>query len=153
MKVEPDTLFLPFSIDKYHDMVNAVVPIRANGRVKKIVGLVVEASGPASQIGCVCDITTEGGLGTVSAEVLGFKEDSVLLMPLEDIRSLGPGCKVVARKEKAHVGVGNALLGRVIDGLGNPIDGKGPVKIDDEYPIYANPAHNQYLYLLKWDRM
>ena len=141
MKVEPDTMFLPFSIDKYHDIVNAVVPIQANGRVQKIVGLVIEASGPASQIGCVCDITTEEGLGTVSAEVLGFKEDSVLLMPLEDIRSLGPGCKVVARNEKAHVGVGNALLGRVIDGLGNPIDGKGPVKIDDEYPIYANPVN------------
>jgi flagellar biosynthesis/type III secretory pathway ATPase len=54
---------------------------------------------------------------------LGFKEDSVLLMPLEDIRSIGPGCKVTARKEKAQVGVGKALLGRVIDGLGNPIDG------------------------------
>ena len=65
----------------------------------------------------------------VSAEVLGFKEDSVLLMPLEDIRSLGPGCKVVARKETAHVGVGKALLGRVIDGLGHPIDGKGPIAV------------------------
>jgi flagellum-specific ATP synthase len=132
---------LPFSIDKYHDVLNTIVPIRANGRVKKVVGLVIEASGPASQIGCVCDITTESGNKTVSAEVLGFQEDSVLLMPLEDIRSLGPGCKVVARKEKAHVGVGPALLGRVIDGLGNPIDGKGPVMVDEEYPIYANPVN------------
>jgi flagellum-specific ATP synthase len=136
-----DPMFLPFNTTKYHDLVNAAVPIKANGRVRKIVGLVIEASGPASQIGCVCDITTEGGVGTVSAEVLGFKEDSVLLMPLEDIRSLGPGCKVTARKEKAHVGVGKALLGRVIDGLGNPIDGKGPIAVDDEYPIYANPVN------------
>ena len=103
--------------------------------------MVIEASGPASQIGCVCDIATEGGVGSVSAEVLGFKEESVLLMPLEDIRSLGPGCKVIARKEKAHIGVGQALLGRVIDGLGSPIDGKGPIKIEDEYPIYANPMN------------
>lgn len=102
--------------------------------------MVIEASGPASQIGCVCDIATEGG-GVVNAEVLGFKEESVLLMPLEDIRSLGPGCKVIARKEKAHIGVGQALLGRVIDGLGNPIDGKGPIQISDEYPIYANPVN------------
>jgi len=141
LKADPDMMFQPFSTDKYHDIVNAVVPIRANGRVKKVVGLVIEASGPASQIGCVCDITIEGGNGTVSAEVLGFKEDSVLLMPLEDIRSLGPGCKVVARKETAHVGVGKALLGRVIDGLGNPIDGKGPIAVEDEYPIYANPMN------------
>jgi len=134
-------MFQSFSIGKYNDMVESVVPIRANGRVQKIVGLVIEASGPASQIGCVCDIATDGGTGTVSAEVLGFREDSVLLMPLEDIRTIGPGCKVQARKEKAHVGVGQALLGRVIDGLGNPIDGKGPIKTDDEYPIYANPVN------------
>ena len=134
-------MFQPFSTARYHDSLNAVAPIRANGRVKKVVGLVIEASGPASQIGCVCDIATEGGTGSVSAEVLGFKEDSVLLMPLEDIRSLGPGCKVVARKDTAHVGVGKALLGRVIDGLGHPIDGKGPIAVDDQYPIYANPMN------------
>lgn len=134
-------MFLPLSTEKYHEIVKTAVPIRANGRVKKVVGLVIEASGPASQIGCVCDIVTENGGGTVSAEVLGFKEDSVLLMPLEDIRRLGPGCKVIARKEKAYIGVGQALLGRVIDGLGNPIDGMGPFQIDDEYPIYANPVN------------
>ncbi len=134
-------MFQPFCVDKYHDMLSSVVPLRANGRVQKIVGLVIEASGPAAQIGCVCDITTEGGAGKVSAEVLGFREDSVLLMPLEDIRTLGPGCKVEARKEKAHVGVGRALLGRVIDGLGNPIDGKGPIETDHEYPIYAHPVN------------
>lgn len=131
----------PFSLATYHDIVAAAAPIRAHGRVKKVVGLVIEASGPASRIGCVCDIATAGGNATVSAEVLGFKEDSVLLMPLADIRSLGPGCKVVARKENAQVGVGRALLGRVVDGLGNPIDGKGPIQIDDEYPIYASPVN------------
>jgi flagellum-specific ATP synthase len=134
-------VFQPFSAKKYHDIVNTVAPIRSNGRVKKVVGMVIEASGPATQIGCVCDIATEGGGGSISAEVLGFKEDSVLLMPLEDIRRLGPGCKVIARKEKAHIGVGQSMLGRVIDGLGNPIDGKGPIQIDDEYPIYANPVN------------
>jgi flagellum-specific ATP synthase len=134
-------MFEPFSVDKYHDIVSAATPIRANGRVKKVVGLVIEASGPASQIGCVCDISTEGGSGSVCAEVLGFRENSVLLMPLEDVRRLGPGCKVEARKETALVGVGPALLGRVIDGLGDPIDGKGPIVCDDAYPIYANPIN------------
>jgi flagellum-specific ATP synthase len=131
----------PFSIAKYHALVEAAAPIQANGRVKKVVGLVVEASGPASKIGSVCDITAESGAAKVSAEILGFKEDSVLLMPLEDIHSLGPGCKVTARREKDHVGVGGALLGRIIDGLGDPIDGKGPLQCDDAYPIYANPVN------------
>ncbi len=130
-----------FFLDKYIDAVDASVPIRASGRIQKVVGMVIEATGPASQIGAVCDILTEGGNRGVSAEVLGFKEDAVLLMPLEDIRSLGPGCKVVARKEKAQVGVGPGLLGRVIDGLGNPIDGKGPIVDEDAYPIYANPVN------------
>lgn len=134
-------MFSPFSAQKYHEIVQSADPIRANGRVKKVVGLVIEASGPASQIGCVCDIAAEGRSRSVSAEVLGFKEDSVLLMPLEDIHHLGPGCKVVARKEKAYVGVGKAMLGRVIDGLGNPIDGKGPIAVEEEYPIYANPIN------------
>ncbi|WP_155309623.1 flagellar protein export ATPase FliI [Desulfosarcina ovata] len=134
-------MFNALSLDKYHGIVDSAALIRAGGRIKKIVGMVIETSGPAVQIGCVCDIHTDGGSTCVSAEVMGFREDSVLMMPLEDIRSLGPGCKVVARKEKAQVGVGNAMLGRVIDGLGNPIDGKGPIQIDDAYPVYANPVN------------
>ena len=141
MQTNFDAMNPTFSVEKYHEALRAAAPIRANGRVKKVVGMVIEASGPASQIGCVCDIAGEGSFGTVSAEVLGFKEDSVLLMPLEDIRSLGPGCKVVARDEKAQVAVGSALLGRVIDGLGNPIDGKGPIATEDTYPLYANPVN------------
>jgi flagellum-specific ATP synthase len=134
-------MFSPLSIDRYYDLVHGAPLIRAGGRVKKVVGMVLEATGPAAQIGCVCDIDTDRRGRSVTAEVLGFREDSVLLMPLEDIRSLGPGCKVMARKDKAQVGVGTGLLGRVIDGLGDPIDGKGPLAIDAMYPVYANPVN------------
>jgi flagellum-specific ATP synthase len=103
--------------------------------------MVIEASGPASRMGSVCDIAGKGGSKAVAAEVLGFKENSVLLMPLEDIQSLGPGCKVTVRKEKARMAVGDAMLGRVIDGLGNPIDGKGPICVKESYPVYANPIN------------
>jgi flagellum-specific ATP synthase len=65
-------------------------------------------------------------------------------MPLEEIRGIGPGCRVVARQQNAVVAVGSGLLGRVIDGLGNPIDGKGPVASETEYPIYA-PSLNPLL--------
>lgn len=134
-------MFASFDIDRYHDLVENAPLIRAGGRVKKVVGMVIEASGPSAQIGCVCDVSTDDRRRPVAAEVLGFKENAVLLMPLEDIRSLGPGCKVMARREKAQVGVGHGLLGRVIDGLGDPIDGKGPLEIDAMYPVYANPVN------------
>ncbi len=128
-------------IQKYHDAVTGTMPIKSNGKVKKVVGLVVEASGPATMLGSVCQIYREQGQKKVAAEVMGFRENTVLLMPLEDIRGISPGCRVTAGKESAHIPVGDQLLGRVIDGLGNPIDGKGNLAFEDEYPIYAQPVN------------
>ena len=126
---------------KYHQTLEAESSIRANGKVTKVVGLVTEAHGPASRLGGICDIYPKGDMPKVRAEVLGFRDNRVLLMPLEEIRGIGPGSRVVAKGEKALIGVGDSLLGRVINGLGNPIDGKGPIPIDNEYPIYANPIN------------
>jgi flagellum-specific ATP synthase len=72
---------------------------------------------------------------------MGFKDNKILLMPLEEIRGIAPGSRVVARKAKGTVAVADDLLGRVIDGLGHPIDGRGPVAIEAEYPIYVNPIN------------
>lgn len=126
---------------KYHMTLDASCPIRANGKVTKIVGLVIEAQGPAAIVGSICDICLKGSKRKVSAEVLGFRDDKVLLMPLEDIRGIGPGSRVTAKEQKAFIHVGEALLGRVVDGLGNPIDSKGPIPKDNKYPIYANPVN------------
>lgn len=126
---------------KYHITLDSLCPIRANGKVTKIVGLVIEAHGPATNVGSICDIYPKGSMKKVSAEVLGFRENKVLLMPLEDIRGIGPGSRVIAKEQKAFVPVGEGLLGRVIDGLGNPIDGIGPLFTDKKYPIYANPMN------------
>jgi len=105
--------------------------------VTHVVGLVIEAHGPVSCLGTVCDIYTTHKNTTIAAEVSGFKDHNVLLMPLEEIHGIAPGCKVVARQQKAVLPVGPGLLGRVIDGLGNPIDGKGSITTECEYPIYA----------------
>ena len=131
------------NLRKFHTCLESTCPIRATGRVTNVIGLVVEAQGPVSCLGTVCDIYTPNN-HTIAAEVSGFKDNKVLLMPLEEIRGIGPGCRVVARQQNAVVGVGSGLLGRVIDGLGNPIDGKGPVVSDTEYPIYA-PSLNPLL--------
>jgi flagellum-specific ATP synthase len=132
---------LAVDLSKYHMILNASNPIRANGAVTKVVGLVAEAHGIASRLGSVCDIYPKGNNPAIKAEVSGFRENRVLLMPLEETRGIGPGSRVVARDQKALIGVGEGLLGRVIDGLGNPIDGKGPIRIENEYPIYVKPIN------------
>jgi len=136
------------SLTKFHTCLESTCSIRATGRVTNVVGLVVEAQGPVSCLGTVCDIHTPNH-NTIAAEVSGFKNNHVLLMPLEEIRGIGPGCRVVARQQSAVVPVGPGLLGRVIDGLGNPLDGKGPIEPEADYPIYApalNPLMRRRIY-------
>jgi flagellum-specific ATP synthase len=131
----------PFSLAKYHRCVDTACTIQANGKVTDVVGLVIEARGPVSRLGTVCDIYTKGDSRKITAEVLGFKDNKVLMMPLQEIRGIGPGCPIVARQQRAVIPVGPGLLGRVIDGLGNPIDNKGPIPAECEYPIYGTPIN------------
>lgn len=130
-----------FDLSKYHLILNASDPIRANGKVTKVVGLVAEARGISSKLGSVCDIYPQRDKPAIKAEVSGFRDDRMLLMPLEETRGIGPGSRVVAKDQKALIGVGKGLLGRVVDGLGNPIDGKGEIAVEQEYPIYAKPIN------------
>jgi flagellum-specific ATP synthase len=127
--------------DHFHRSLSGLHPINACGNVTKVVGLVVEANGPVMQLGSLCDIHSVEGEPPVTAEVLGFRDRTVLMMPLEEIRSIRPGSRVVARQERATVTVGPQLLGRVIDGLGHPIDGAGPLTNDMQYPLYAQPVN------------
>jgi flagellum-specific ATP synthase len=129
------------SLQYYHDLLDQVDLTTATGKVTRVVGLVTESLGPASYLGSVCDIYPPGTNRKISAEVLGFRDNAVLMMPLEDIRGISPGSRVVAGKQKASIPVGDALLGRVVDGIGNPIDGKGPILCHREYPIYAEPMN------------
>jgi flagellum-specific ATP synthase len=126
---------------KYHRILGQVNPIRIHGKVTEIIGLVVEGNGPAASIGELCGIFPSGSAKPVTAEVVGFKKGKVLLMPLQTIQGLSPGCKIVSLGRKAGVNVGKNLLGRVIDGLGNPIDNKGPIECESDYPIYADPIN------------
>ena len=130
-----------FDFTKYHRLLDQVKPIRVHGKVSEIIGLVVEGHGPVASIGELCGIFPGGTDKPLSAEVVGFKKGKVLLMPLQSIQGLGPGCKIISLGRKASVNVGKKLLGRVIDGLGNPIDNKGPIECESEYPIYADPIN------------
>ena len=128
-------------LSRYEKLLERINPIRIHGKVSEIVGLMVEGNGPAASIGDICGIVPVNGDHPLEAEVVGFRNGRVLLMPLQSIQGLGPGCKILSLGRKAAVGVGNSLLGRVIDGLGNPIDNKGPIDFTDEYPIYSDPIN------------
>ncbi len=98
---------------------------RRHGRVSDLIGLIVEATGLEVEVGEVCEIATGRGRPTVPAEVVGFRSRRTLLMPLGDMHGIGPGKTVTATGNQLSVPVGDELLGRVVDGLGRPIDGRG----------------------------
>ena len=123
------------NIDAYYNILDTFEPAQVHGRVSKVIGLVIEAEGPVTPLGSVCDIISQEDGRKIRAEVLGFRDNHVLLMPLEEVNGISPGCRVVASKEKASLPVGKGFLGRVVDGLGRPIDGKGPVVTEAEYPL------------------
>ncbi len=111
-------------LSRFIDAIESHSFIRYIGRVKKVVGLTIESSGPQARLGEVCLIIPVGDAPAVTCEVVGFQENKVLLMPLGDITGVSSGCKVIATGEALSVNVGFGLLGRIIDGVGNPIDNK-----------------------------
>lgn len=114
---------------------------RVNGRVEQVVGLVIESTGPSASVGEACWITSsDGQRQPVLAEVVGFRQHRVLLMPLGEMRGLGPGSEVVRTGQPFKIPVGDSLLGRVIDAMGKPLDGKGPLgPTKESYPIHREP--------------
>jgi flagellum-specific ATP synthase len=129
-----------FNPDRYLGVIDRLDPVRANGKVAQVVGLVVESAGPQVSVGELCYIHT-GARDPVPAEVVGFRGSRVLLMPLGDVEAIANGHEVVATGAARRVPVSMDLLGRVLDGLGRPIDGKGPVLPDADYPIWRTPPH------------
>ena len=103
---------MSFALDlrRYHATLANANPIRANGKVTKVVGLVTESVGPVSSVGSICEICPEGYMKKMTAEVMGFRDNKVLLMPLEDLRGVGPGCRVVAKHRRAFVSLGDNFL-------------------------------------------
>lgn len=127
-------------MSRYLRAVESVNPVRLHGKVTQVVGLVIEGYCPDTSVGAICEIRPKDG-APIPAEVVGFRDNKTLLMPLGDLRGVGLDSLIAVRRDKATLKVGPGLLGRVIDGLGNPIDDKGPLHLDEEYPIYAAPVN------------
>ncbi|MEW6379321.1 MAG: FliI/YscN family ATPase [bacterium] len=126
------------NLERYRLALQGLNPIALCGRVKRVIGLIIEGSGPAVPLGGICEIECQGH-PAVMAEVVGFKEDGVLMMPLGGIQGIRQGNTIRLAKLKDTVRVGPQLLGRVIDALGKPIDNLGDINLPEEYPFYANP--------------
>ena len=106
--------------------IRTLSPIRASGVVSEVVGLLIESDGPPVSVGDLCEVETAAG-NRVRTQVVGFRGRRVLSMPLAEVDGLQLGIPIVARREEARVGVGEELLGRVVDGFGRPIDDQGPI--------------------------
>jgi len=133
--------FNTIDFEKYRKVVEGIDPVKLNGKVRQVVGLVIESEGPAVGVGELCYIYSRKRKEPVKAEVVGFKENRVLLMPLGEMVQVEPESEVVATGHCLEVKVSNELLGRVLDGLGNPLDNKGPIISDKVYPIINSPPH------------
>jgi len=121
------------------ETVEQTEPISAQGRVSKIVGLMVEAAGPRASVGEYCHIITREGR-ELPAEVVGFRGSTTLLMPLGELEGIAPGDRVLPQRQKLTVPVGPGLLGRVLDGLGHPMDGR-PLLTETAYPLQNKPPN------------
>lgn len=107
------------------------------GRVTRVVGLTVEATGIAAEIGAQCVIETNNGGNAIEAEVVGFDGKHLYLMPIHYLEGIRAGSLVRFKQAQSLCGVGEKMLGRVINGLGEPIDGKGPISYDAEVALDA----------------
>jgi len=109
--------------DKYIEHMRSLDPVRVNGKVTQVIGLTVESEGPDASIGDLCYIYPAKSAKPLKAEVVGFRDNKVILMPLGELTAIGPGCDVVGSGKPLMVQVGSELLGKVLDGLGQPLDG------------------------------
>ncbi len=123
----------------YAGSLKAIQPIRIWGKVTRIVGLIVEGHCPYASVGSLCELTPLDNTAPILAEIVGFKDSRALLMPLGDLRGLGPGSRIRVIKASATIKVGNNLLGRVIDAMETPLDGHPIPLLNEEKQIYSHP--------------
>ncbi len=131
---------IEIDLSRYAAVMDRIQPVRMEGEVVELVGLIVESRGPAAAMGDFCEIRTRTGRA-VRSQVIGFREGRLLLMPLEETDGLCLGDRVIARGGDADVDVSPRLLGRVLDGFGEPIDGGGPIHATESRPLRASPPN------------
>ncbi|MHC4182154.1 MAG: FliI/YscN family ATPase [Planctomycetota bacterium] len=126
-------------LEKYHQRLSQVNTMKLMGTVSRATSMLIESLGPEVPVGELCGLTTQTKDKSVLAEVVGFKEKRTLLMPIGDTDGISPKSEVIATGYPLNVKLGSSLIGRVLDGLGNPMDNKGPVNYDETRAVYNDP--------------
>lgn len=129
------------NLTKYERALETAQLTRDIGKVTQVTGFLISGFIPEVSVGSVCEIFPNSGAPSFLSEVVGFRDREVLLMPLGEMRGLGLGSTILVRRNLASIGVGNELLGRVVNGLGEPIDGKGDLFITEEAPLYVQAGN------------
>lgn len=130
-----------FSLDRYLTRAERAEPTPVMGRVVRTVGLVVESKGPRARVGELCELVTDRNGPPLTLEVVGFRDGHLLTVPLGTTSGIQPGDRLVARGAVATLPVGRGLLGRVLDGMGRPMDNLGPLETSHDYPLYPRPIN------------
>ena len=134
------------NIEKYNQIISSIHLSKDSGKVKEVVGLMIKGYLPGAAVGGVVEIFPNGLERSFLGEIVGFKDKDVLIMPLNEMRGVGLGSKIVLAKQSATVRVGDDLIGRVVNGLGLPLDGRPEIEDFEERPLYAevvNPLHRE----------
>jgi flagellum-specific ATP synthase len=132
---------MTLSLDRYVRRIVSADPVRLEGNVKKVIGTVIEGDGPPMPIGGVCKVFSPRRKEPIMAEVVGFRDNTLLLMPLGNSGGIDPGSRIVSDGYQALVDVDQGMLGRVLDGLGRPMDGGPPLRSRDRVPLYSEPVN------------
>ena len=130
----PQTESRTINFDKYHAALETVSLMDCQGYVVRVTGSTVESAGPVLGLGELCGIHTRDGR-RILAEVVGFHHNNLILLPLDHIEGVSPGDTVTARTTPRHIRLSEKALGRVLNGLGEPIDGKGPLLEGEKCPL------------------
>ena len=131
--------FMTLQLRQYIEAVDWISPVEVRGRVTELVGLLIRAGVPGARVGEICLIRSPHQHRALRAEVVGFRGNEVILMPLGDIGDVAMGAEVISTGQSLRVRVGDALLGRVLNGLGEPIDNLGAIENTNEYSVMATP--------------
>lgn len=131
---------LPALMQNLRGRIESTTPLVRMGEVVQVTGLVIESVGPNVSLGDICEIRSPR-LNGLQAEVVGFRDHRVLLMPLGEMQEIHAGCEVAATGRAAGINVSDALVGRIIDGIGRPIDGKGPLPGGTLRPLHCQPPN------------
>ncbi|NOY52941.1 MAG: flagellar protein export ATPase FliI [Deltaproteobacteria bacterium] len=132
---------IALDLASYREIVQEASVLQASGTVARVTGLLIEADGPATRLGGLCEIFPSSGDEPIRAEVVGFREHKILLMPFSSSLGIGPGDRITAMQSVGTVRVGPQLLGRVINGFGNVIDGGEELSCREEALLHTLPLN------------